>query len=326
MANVAVGIEINARAMRVVQLRRGRRGSMLSGSAMALFPPGMVTPGGVQEPEAFREIAVEVLERANAERINLCISVSSERADIRQMQFPRMPDRDMHQAIRRELERLVLYQDDFLFDYQMLLEDTEARLCEVLVVSLPKKLVYSIVSPLKSAGYHPEIIDVGGFSLPLACPGDGGMGYLVIGPDQVHMLFCQGREYRASRLVSLPLAELFEDNQKKGGPLAATSGGDATEREPASAGRTPPPVIRALCSTVTQTLEGAHNIGDTQVLIISGEGAQIEGMATWIEEATGIPTVRANPLIGSGEESRFEEEDAAYAVAVGMAQRGMNEL
>jgi Tfp pilus assembly PilM family ATPase len=325
MANVAVGIEINARAMRVVQVRRGRRGGMLDGSAMALFPPGMVTPGGVQEPEAFREFAVEVLERANAERINLCISVSSERADIRQMQLPRMPDGDMHQTIRRELERLVLYQDDFLFDYQILLEDTETKLCEVLVVSLPRKLVYSIVSPLQSAGYHPEIIDVGGFSLPLACPRDGGTGYLLLAPDLVHMLFCQGSEYRLSRLVSLPLADLFEDI-KKDDPLAAASGDDATERGPAFAGGKPHPVIRTLCSTVTQTLEGAQDIGDTQVLIISGEGALIEGMAKWIEDETGIPTVRAAPLIGSGEESHIEEEGAAYAVAVGMAHRGVNEL
>jgi Tfp pilus assembly PilM family ATPase len=316
MANVAVGIEINARAMRVVQVRRGRRGSMIDGSAMALLPPGMVTPGGVQEPEAFREIAVEVLKRANAERINLCISVSSERADIRQMQLPRMPDRDMQQNIRRELERLVLYNDDFLFDYQVLLEGTDTNLSEVLVVSLPRKLVSSIVSPFQSAGYHPEIIDVGGFSLPLACPSNGGTGYLLLGPDLVHMLFCQGSEYRLSRLVSLPLVDLFEGIKKD----------DATVREPASARGTPSPVIRALCSSVTQTLEGAQDIGDTQVLIISGEGAQIEGMATWIEDETGIPTVRANPLIGSDEEWRLEKEGVAYAVAVGMAHRGVTEL
>lgn len=325
MANVAVGIEINAHAMRVVQVRKGRGGNMVEGAAMALFPPGMVTPGGVQEPEAFRQIAVEVLERANAERINLCVSVSSERADIRQMQFPRMPDRDMHQNIRRELERLVLYQDDFLFDYQVLIEGTDTTLCEVLVVSLPRKLVYSIVSPLQNAGYHPEIIDVGGFSLPLACPSDGGTGYLLLGPDLIHMLFCQGGEYRLSRLVSLPLVDLFEGIQKVD-PILATTRGNATEREPASARGTPHPVIRALCSSVTQTLEGAQDIGDTQVLIISGEGAQIEGMATWIEDGTGIPTLRANPLIVSGEESRLEEEGAAYAVALGMAHRGVSEL
>ena len=325
MANVAVGIEINARAMHVVQVRKGRRGNMLEGSAMALFPPGMVTPGGVQDPEAFREIAVEVLERANAERINLSISVSSERADIRQMQLPRMSDRDMHQAIRQELERLVLYQDDFLLDYQVLSEDAETKLCEVLVVSLPRKLVYSIVSPLQSAGYHPEIIDVGGFSLPLACPSDGGTGYLLLGPDLVHMLFCQGSEYRLSRLVPLPLTDLIE-GIKNGDPPAATVQNDATGSGRASVGGAPHPVIRTLCSTVTQTLEGAQDIGDTQVLIISGEGAQIEGMATWIEDETGIPTVRAVPLIGSGEESHIEEEGAAYAVAVGMAHRGVAEL
>jgi Tfp pilus assembly PilM family ATPase len=325
VANVAVGIEINARAMRVVQARRGRRGVMLEGSAMAFFPPGMVTPGGVQDPEAFREIAVEVLERANAERINLSISVSSERADIRQMQLPRMSDRDMHQAIRQELERLVLYQDDFLLDYQVLVEDAETKLCEVLVVSIPKNLVYSIVSPLRSAGYHPEIIDVGGFSLPLACPSDGGTGYLLLGPDLVHMLFFQGSEYRLSRLVPLPLGELFE-GAKIGDPLVATAQDDAAGRGGASAGGMSHPVIRALCSTVTQTLEGAQSIGDTQVLIISGEGAQIEGMAKWIEDETGIPTVRAAPLIGSGEESHIEEEGAAYAVAVGMAHRGVTEL
>jgi len=77
---------------------------------------------------------------------------------------------------------------------------------------------------------------------------------------------------------------------------------------------------------VTQTLEGAQDIGDTQVLIVSGEGAQIEGMVAWIEDETGIPTVRAAPLIGSGEESHIEEEGAAYAVAVGMAHRGVTEL
>ena len=202
---------------------------------------------------------------------------------------------------------MVVYNDDFLLDYQVLLEDPETRLCEVLVVSLPRKLVYSIVTPLQSAGYHPEIIDVGGFSLQLACPRDGGTGYLLLDRDLVHMLFCQGSVYRLSRLVPLPLRDLFEDI-KKDDPL------------------TPHPVIRTLCSTVTQTLEGAQDIGDTQLLIISGEGAQIEGMATWIEDETGIPTVRAAPHIGSGEGSLIGDEGAAYAVAVGMAHRGVIEL
>lgn len=362
MAHVATGIELSPTSMRLVSLKKGRKGPALVSMAKQHVPEGVITETGVEDTTRFKDIIGTFIERSGAGRANVCLSICSEHVDVRTLRLPRMPEKDLQQAIRWEIERLVRFDDDIFFDYEAMEDKDGHDDRNLLVVSAPRGLVYGYLLPFQSLGYFPEIIDVGGFSLPFACPTDGTVGHVILGSKFVHLLFFQNGVYKLSRLIPVHLQSMIEANQESDHTAQAASTSDhdsgvgpshinghsngdpspfnesgtynngdrvsfldrliRAEGEEGPVGRG----VRELLRTIIQTLEGAHDLGDPDTLVVSGEGALINGMASLIEDETGIRTILSNPMIGPGDEGMLGDEAPAYAVAVGLALRGLDDL
>lgn len=324
MASVAVGLEISQRMIRLVHLKRGRKGPTLVGKSKAAVPEGVISEAEIADTVAFKGIVSDLFAEASVGRGNVCISMVSERVDIRTLQLPRMPEKDLNQTIQWELERLVRFDDAIFFDHQALQEgDGEGGARDLLVVAAPRSLVYGYLLPFQSLGYHPEILDIGGFSLPLSCPREGAVGYLVLGPQLLHLLFYQDGVYKLSRLIPADMKPIFSL------PLSNDDGvSDLDAVLMAEEGGMGPvgQAVQDLSRTLIQTLEGATSLGELDTLVVAGEGALVDGITQFIEEESGIRTIVADPMIGPGDEGVLGEEAAAYAIAVGLAQRGLDEL
>ncbi len=324
MANVAVGVEINQGMMRLVQLKKGRRGPALDGKAKRRLPEGVINESGITDVAAVKGIVSDLFDESGAGRTNVGISIVSERVDIRTLRLPRMPEKDLNQSIQWELERLVRFDDAIHFDHHVLEEEPgEGGAREILVVSAPRSLVYGSLLPFQSLGYHPEILDIGGFSLPMACPREGAVGYLVLGPRLIHFLLYFDASYKVSRLIPVDLEPVFAipRSQEEGlsdldAALVAEGGGVG-------------PVglaVQELSRGLIQTLEGAGAFGELDTLVVCSEGALVGGMTKFIEDETGVRTIPADPMIGPGDEGALGDEAPAFAIAVGLAQRGLDEL
>lgn len=325
MARAAVGVEIHQKAVTVVALRQGRRGPMLAGFATVVLPPGAVTRTGVADPRALGAAVKEALREARADRANVCLSIASEHIDVRRLYMPPMPEAELRQAIQWELKQQVRFpvesEEEILFDFQVLQNENGRQ--ELLVVSAPGKLVYDYLGALRAERIHPEIMDAFALSLPWAVPGEGGVGYVHVGPEFVHVLVVRDGVYQLSRKVPVAAGALLEE-------LGADPDGGAGE-----------PVLseyaaraaREVVSVVTQTLEfhrvevRGHDVAElVPRLVVSGAGNRIDRLARLIGAEVGLPAVAAQPLTGPGGRSFEPEEAPRYAVAAGLAQRGLAEL
>lgn len=314
---------------------------MLGGFAREPLPSGAVTAAGVANSKQFQTSVASALQAAKAGRVNVCMSVTGDLVDIRNLQLPPVPRAEMERAVRWELKQWVSFakgaDEDLILDFATLdhPEPTPAGgnipgdgprgTVDVVAVSAPRRFVYGFLTPLHNNRLFPEVMDIAGFSLPWAVPKPGGVGYIHLGPGFIQIMFVDNGSYKLSRQVPVNLAAVLDQpGLPRLDQAYASMDPDADETAKA---------LRDVIISVNQTLEHfrvqmrvydvAELIGS---LVVSGDGALLPGMVALIERETGLPSQPALPVIGPHSGSLPEGEAPAYAVAVGLAQRGLAEL
>ena len=325
MARRAVGIEVNDASIRVVALRRGRRGAVVDGFA-SVDHHGAVSATAVVDGAAYREALEEALGRAKAGRSHLCIAVACQEVDMRELEFPVMPERDLEYTIRFELANVVRFgkggEEELLFDYAPIPGDQQGGRRRLISVAVPRHVVRSYLDPLYAVGIYPEILEMGAFSLPWACPREGGVCYVHTTGGGAHVLIYESQEFRLTRVVNVNLASLVAEAHRR--------------RERGEASLDAPLAVRAfeeLALAVERTLDyhrarrrGASITDLIDGLVISGELGRDAQLALEFGRRIGIPATAADPIIGPGDAHTFGEDAPLYAVACGMAARGLERL
>lgn len=317
VAKTAVGMEINQSEVIAVKLRQGRKGPVVTGYAREPLAAGAVTTNRVAEPEDLRRAARAALKRAKADAANVCVSIASETMDARVVHYPALPERELLANIQWDLQQLFGAAADGSTErlvaaerlpHQPLAETgaTEAQhLHPYLAVSAPKRAVYEFLEPLHAARIFPEIVDVGAFSLPWAVPRGGGVGYLQLGPALTHFVMIESGTFAVQRQASMVI-----------GPRQQVG------------------TMMDLLRWIDETLEfvrvqsGAFAVEDCmQTLIVSGAAATTPGLITLIQDRTGLETIAAVPTgLAAGGTAIPADDAPAFALAVALAQRGLNEL
>lgn len=324
MARSAVGMEVNEGYILAVVLRRGRRGLAVAGFAR-VDHGGAVGAQGVVDPVGYRQAFEEALAKAGAGRANLCIAVTYRDVDVRELEFPIMPERDLEYTIRFELSNVVRFsggvQDELLFDYAPLPGDQQHGRRRLLAISLPRRVVRSYLDPLYTAGIYPEILEAGAFSLPRVCPREGGVCYLHTAASGAQLLIYEAGEFRVGRQIGVNLAPLLEETRRR---LA----GDIHFEDPLAT-----VAFEELALAVERTLEyhrarrRASLVSDLiDGVVVSGELGRDPRFTADFGQRIGVPTTAADPIIGPGDAGIFHDEAPLYAVACGMGARGLETL
>ncbi len=316
---------MNEAYIRVVTLRRGRRGAVVDGYA-GIEHHGAVSDKGVVDPTGYRQAFEEALSKAGAGRGNLCIAVNYCEADVRELDFPVMPERDLEYTIRFELSNVVRFGagegDELLFDYAPLPGDQQSGRRRLLTIAAPRRVVRGYLDPLYATGIFPEILEIGAFSLPWVCPREGGVCYLHTGACGAQVLIYESQEFRMARQIKVKLKPLIDESIHRRG-----QGGGRTEEPIISQ------VFEEFALAVERTFEyhrarrRASSISDLiDGVVLSGELGRDSQFALDFGRRIGIPTTAADPIVGPGDANRFGDEAPLYAVACGMGARGLARL
>lgn len=326
MARSAVGIEVNEACIQAVVLRRGRRGPTVGGFAR-VDHGGVVSAQGVVDPGGYRQAFEEALAKAGAGRNNLCIAVMYKDLDVRELEFPVMPEKDLEYSIRFELSNVVRFgggQDELLFDYSPLPGDQQSGRRRLLAISLPRRVVRGYLDPLYAAGIYPEILEVGAFSLPWVCPREGGVCYLHAGESGAQVLIYEAQEFRVARQVGANLTPLIGEIRSRN----SGNGRGKPSADPISA-----VAFEELALAVERTLEyhrarrRASTVSDLiDGVVVAGELGRDDRFTAEFGQRIGVPTTGADPIIGPGDAQIFGGDAALYAVACGMGARGLEKL
>ncbi|MBE3597300.1 MAG: type IV pilus assembly protein PilM [Limnochordaceae bacterium] len=346
MAQLAVGIDLGHKEVKVAQLRRRRRSHRVERLLRIPVPAQAIAQGRIEARERLRDALRPAFGGLRLEQLHAVVAMKSPEFLVRTLTLPPMPPGELREAARWEMVDLLQLPreqaDDLLVDCEVLEQpaDGEAR---VGVVATRRPVVREVVQLLKELRLPPEVLEVNAFALERAVRRPGHVCYLDVGDAFTEVYVASDGRYELYRLlpmgldrVTAALAEVLGTSREQAeaarqseelGTLLERSGSHPALRR----------TVQALLDALAQTLEyvrtqGAQAAGPgdgaVDAIVLSGGGALQPGMAALLHEELGYPVEAADPLQGlelapQAEEAVGEGLAPLFAPAVGLALRGV---
>ncbi|MBW6395669.1 type IV pilus assembly protein PilM [Thermus sp. PS18] len=328
----ALGLEIGAANLKLVEL---------SGNPPALrtlatrpTPPGMLVEGVIAEPQALAQELKELLAEARTKKRYVVTAVPNPSVILRTLQVPKMPLKEMEEAVRWEAERYIPFPiDEVVLDFaplDPLAEVAEGEQVEVMVGAARQEAVASLLEALRGAGLTPIILDVKPFAglypleAQLSSDPEGVSVAVEIGAESTSLVLLKGNRPLAVRILTLSGKDFTEaigksfgldfltaEEVKRTYGLATIPTEDEellldfdAERErysPAKIYDAIRPVLVELTQEIRRSLEFFRvQLGDIQpeVGYLYGGGSRLRGLSTLLTDTLGVNFTVPDPWQG----------------------------
>uniref|UniRef100_A0A7V4EFQ1 Type IV pilus assembly protein PilM n=3 Tax=Thermus tengchongensis TaxID=1214928 RepID=A0A7V4EFQ1_9DEIN len=328
----ALGLEIGAANLKLVELSGNP--PALRALATRPTPPGMLVEGVITEPQALAQELKELLAEARTKKRYVVTAIPNPSVILRTLQVPKMPPKEMEEAVRWEAERYIPFPiDEVVLDFaplDPLAEVAEGEQVEVMVGAARQEAVASLLEALRGAGLTPIILDVKPFAglypleAQLSSDPEGVSMAMEIGAESTSLVLLKGDRPLAVRILTLSGKDFTEAIAKSFGLDFLTAEevkrtyGLATiptedeellldfdaERERYSPGKIYDairPVLVELTQEVRRSLEFFRvQLGDVQpeVGYLYGGGSRLRGLATLLTDTLGVNFTVPDPWQG----------------------------
>ncbi|WP_243027609.1 type IV pilus assembly protein PilM [Thermus albus] len=328
----ALGLEIGAASLKLVELS----GNPPTLRAVASRPltPGVLVEGVVTEPQALAQELKELLAEAKVRKRYVVTAVPNPSVILRTLQVPKMPLKEMEEAVRWEAERYIPFPiDEVVLDFaplDPLAEAAEGEQVEVMVGAARQEAVASLLEALRGAGLTPIVLDVKPFAglypleAQLTSDPEGVSVAVEIGADSTSLVLLKGDRPLAVRILTLSGKDFTEaigksfgldfltaEEVKRTYGLATIPTEDEellldfdAERErysPAKIYDAIRPGLVELTQEIRRSLEFFRvQLGDMQpeVGYLYGGGSRLRGLATLLTDTLGVNFTVPDPWQG----------------------------
>ncbi|WP_243031883.1 type IV pilus assembly protein PilM [Thermus altitudinis] len=328
----ALGLEIGAANLKLVELS----GNPPTLRAVASRPlaPGMLVEGVIAEPQALAQELKELLAEAKVRKRYVVTAVPNPSVILRTLQVPKMPLKEMEEAVRWEAERYIPFPiDEVVLDFaplDPLAEAAEGEQVEVMVGAARQEAVASLLEALRGAGLTPIVLDVKPFAglypleAQLTSDPEGVSVAVEIGAESTSLVLLKGDRPLAVRILTLSGKDFTEaigknfgldfltaEEVKRTYGLATIPTEDEellldfdAERErysPAKIYDAIRPVLVELTQEIRRSLEFFRvQLGDVQpeVGYLYGGGSRLRGLATLLTDTLGVNFTVPDPWQG----------------------------
>jgi len=328
----ALGLEIGASSLKLVEL--SGHPPVLKALATRPLPPGTLVEGVVAEPGALSQEIRELLAEARTRKRYVVSAVPNPSVILRTLQVPKMPPKEMEEAVRWEAERYIPFPiDEVVLDFaplDPLAEVAEGEQVEVMVAAARQEAVASLIEALRGAGLIPVVLDVKPFAglYPLEAelfqdPERVAVA-IEIGAESTSLVLTKGDRPLAVRVLTLSGKDFTEaigknfgldfltaEDVKRTYGLATIPTEDEellldfdVERERYSPARIYDairPVLVDLTQEIRRSLEFFRvQLGEVQpeVGYLFGGGSRLRGLATLLTDTLGVNFLTPNPWEG----------------------------
>jgi len=357
-----VGVDIDRGAVKAVQVAGGGGGSTLQHVGYRRLPPGAVVEGEVADHDLLVSEIREFWSTHSFKGRDVMLGVANQRVVVRLLDFPRMDRDDLASAIGFEAQdHIPMPLDEAVMDYTVLGPQGEGSdLDRILIVAAQKDMIYRYTSAVRAAGLRPVGVDVKALSLlrstlPDALFEDESAVLLLdIGTELTNLVVSQNGNPTLTRFIPggsgyfvqaiADAADLPEDEAEKqlmnprvriGYEAGETGEGTAEEGseefDPAltyDIRRGLEDAAQTLAEDVQRSIEyhysqpGAREVSQ---VVLSGEGALVAGLDSYLDELLGVSAERGSPLqkLGPNRSNVPDEQlrvmEPVLAVALGLA-------
>lgn len=161
MAKGILGLGISAQEIRFTYLEKRRRGLILLKSGRVSSP----APANLKEPTHLTQTIQELLtrEKISTQKIFLCLS--EEDLLLHQINLPKMPEKELNEVIRGEIERVPKFSNNIEFDYLYSATKLDEQKLRILFCALPKTNLDNYIQGIQNTGITLESLEVSPLNL-----------------------------------------------------------------------------------------------------------------------------------------------------------------
>ena len=358
----AVGMDIDRNAVKAVQISRSGGDYTLQHVGYRRLPPGVIEGGEVADYEILVQELKEFWETHGFKGKKVVLGVANQQVVIRVIPMPHMEPDELKSAIGFEAQdHIPMPLDEAVLDYVVLGPQEEGQdIDQIMIVAAQRDMIGGFTAAIREAGLRPVGVDVKALSLlrsalPETFFDEGAVLLLDVSSEITSLVVSQGGAPALTRFILggsnnfvqtiAEVAGIPEEEAEKHLMNPQLALGDALdepeedqdegsgedELDPAlvfDIRRGLEDAVQFLAEDVQRSIEyhysqpGAREVSQ---VFVSGEGALVAGLESYVGELLDIPAQRANPLqkLAANRSNVSDEQlrmmEPVLAVALGLA-------
>lgn len=202
---IYLGLDIGTHTIKIIQIKKS--GSLVRLVQVLAFPTPAeaFVEGELVRPELISYALREQIQAFKLYTKNIIAVVPEKYVITRQVKMPLMPDEELAAALHWEVEKYIpLPSNDLVLDYVNLGldQDGQGKENNVLLIAVPKKVIYPYSNLLVEAGLHPIAMETMPFALNRLSAGVG-TTYLDMGASGTTIVIFRGGVPEFSRTIPI---------------------------------------------------------------------------------------------------------------------------
>jgi len=357
----AFGLDLSDLSLKIVKLEKKKEQFEVASFGTKKIPPGLINIGVIKKEDEVAKIIKEALSELKGKKLKTRYAVCSlpeEEVFLKVIRLPKMTRDEIEKSIKWQLEpNLPVSLEEVYFDWQEVYPQS-TRYSYVLISALPKKIIYSYLAVFKKAGIIPVIFEVESIgtarSLLEGCKtlspviildmGATGTGFTIFSGETILFtshIAVSGTEFTqaiARELnVDIKEAERLKIEVGLSEPVKINIGTGESERRISSALY---PILQRFASEVQHYINYYRNYGAIEYapadgalkILLCGCDSLLYGLPEFLSSNLKVPVELGNPWVNILKPPKREtpqisyRESFGYAVALGLALRGLEEI
>ncbi len=355
------GVDVNDLSLRIVKLKKKRKGFVVVSCSEVLVPPDVIKEGVVQNQDALVEIIKKALAGSKGKKLGTryaIISLPEEKSFSQVIQMPRMTHQELVSAVPLEAENYIplpidkVYLDFQIIDSHQGNDKNTLNHVDLLINVIPKTIADTYVACFKKAGLIPCILEVESQAIARALMKEGTSTspiiFIDLGNANTSFIIFSGNSIRftssipiSSNQLTLAIAQKTKVSFDKAEELKLKFGLTTKKGEKnydiVSA---MDPLLSDLAQQIKKYIEFyrdhvSHEYfpleGNIEKIVLCGGGANLKELTDFLFKKLAIPVVIGDPCINllplkKGKNFLIPTAKAqSFATALGLALRGASQ-
>lgn len=338
-----LGLDISSSAVKLIELSKSGDKFRVESYRVLPLPPNTVVEKNIADVQLLAEAIENVVSRSGTKLKDMAVAVSGSSVITKEIELPAgLTDLQLEQQIEVEADQYIPYpMEEVAYDFEVLGPvENNPELVRVLLAACRQENVEHRREALESAGMVPKVVDVEGYAIERAFKllasqldqvGEQVVAIADVGATMFTFSVLVDGKTIYTREQLFGGKQLTEEIQRRYG-LSYEEAGEAKRK-----GGLPEdyesevlaPFKESLVQQITRSLQffyssSPYNYVDH--LFLAGGCSAISGLTDDVEQAIGLPTTVANPLlsmqVGKSVNAQALANDApAMMLAVGLAMR-----
>jgi type IV pilus assembly protein PilM len=166
MARNCIGLDIGSSSIKVVAVKRSKRGLGLANFGIEPLPPQTIVDGTIMNQGAIVDTIRTLWSRLRLRQKEVALAIAGHSVIIKKIAVPTMTKDELAEQIPWEAEHHIPFaRDDVEIDYQVVTQRNASGQMELLLVAAKKEVVHDYAAVAREASLLPVVVDVAAFTV-----------------------------------------------------------------------------------------------------------------------------------------------------------------